>query len=32
MEAVMQVFSYLSKHGLSKLLFDPIARDCSNCE
>jgi hypothetical protein len=30
MEAVLQVFSYLSKHGRSKLVFDPIARDCSN--
>jgi hypothetical protein len=30
MEAVLQVFSYLSKHGRSKLVFDPIARDWSN--
>jgi hypothetical protein len=29
-EAVLQVFSYLSKHGRSKLVFDPIARDWSN--
>jgi hypothetical protein len=27
MEAVLLVFSYLSKHGQSKLVFDPIARD-----
>jgi hypothetical protein len=30
MEAVLQVFSYLIKHGRSKLVFDPIARDWSN--
>jgi hypothetical protein len=30
MEAVQQVFSYLSKHGRSKLVFDPIASDWSN--
>jgi hypothetical protein len=30
MEAVLQVLSYLSKHGRSKLVFDPIARDWSN--
>jgi hypothetical protein len=27
---VLQVFSYLIKHGRSKLVFDPIARDWSN--
>jgi hypothetical protein len=27
MAAVLQVFSYLSKHGRSKLVFDSIARD-----
>jgi hypothetical protein len=26
MEAVLQVFSYLNKHGQSKVVFDPIAR------
>jgi hypothetical protein len=30
MEAVLQVFAYLSKHGRSKLVFDSIARDWSN--
>jgi hypothetical protein len=30
MEAVLQVFSYLIKHGRSKLVFDPIAREWSN--
>jgi hypothetical protein len=30
MEAVLQVFSFLSKHGRSKLVFDPITRDWSN--
>jgi hypothetical protein len=30
MEALLQVFSYLSKHGQSKLVFDPIATDWSN--
>jgi hypothetical protein len=29
-EAVLQVFSYLSKHGRSKLVFDPLKRDWSN--
>jgi hypothetical protein len=29
-EAVLQVFSYLNKHGRSKLMFDPIARDWLN--
>jgi hypothetical protein len=30
MEAVLQEFSYLSKHGRSKLVFDPVTRDWSN--
>jgi hypothetical protein len=30
MEAVLQVFSYLSNHGQSKLVCDPIERDWSN--
>jgi hypothetical protein len=30
MEAVLQVFSYLSKHGRSKLMFHSIARYWSN--
>jgi hypothetical protein len=31
-EAVLQVLSYLSKHGRYKLVFDQIARDWSNCD
>jgi hypothetical protein len=31
-EAVLQVFSYLSKHGRSKLVFEPITRGWSNLD
>jgi hypothetical protein len=32
MEAVLQVFSYLSKHSRSKLVFDPNPRNWSDCD